>query len=633
MSPLTDISSAEGLDDTSVNSQTPRTLKNPTQHHGQQHQFQQQQPNVGYNHAAIAAKAAVRTVPTSAPAPSIRPIPVQTSAYRTPATTDIPNLTPVPRATQVYEDNPSSVQSSLRSEQKRGFFKRIFSRSKSIKDLSPVDRSPVSSPKDSKFSLRRLSLIRSSSRTSTDRSQSTSRASSIDARGTKRLSTSSRSSLKVNKDLAADVNCNKGDASSSDIPDYKNSTPSNTNSTRIFSPVTEATEADSSHNTLSNTDLPSSNRTISDFNFGETENYNHMTDLKTPLSKNVESAKHSLVGVKSNNSSFFSANEGGKQASNRIIQERDDTHQLQTVKTTETSDFSETDEFDTSMASISKIDSSVAKKQGCDNVVLELGYLSTIVGLGETSFFNSELKRTNTNKSTTTNATTSTGKSNTEKDEHGVMKLSVPTNDTKNVVKKSSWGSIRAKEERKKMVRKLGRKIPFARLRERFDISFDDDDTNSHHTGAESDSESTSYVNKSILEDDDTDFELHSGLDYDSEFFQNLKTKHILPANHEPRHGEIAAGSLKGCMKEGEEESHLFHPKSVDVGFIDDAQYGVTFSNEVYDRSNPDMKKVYVMMTYYPREIRAIRIELNDFKKNEMVVNEASKQYTHTFQV
>ena len=449
-------------------------------------------------------------------------------------------------------------------------------------------------------------------------------------------STSSRSSLKINKNPAIGVSNKEAEVFSTGIPDHKNSTPPNPNNTRIFSPVTEATEVDSSYNTLSNTDLPLSNRTISDFNSGETENYNYMTDLKTPLSnKNNESAKHSLVALKSNNSSFFSANEDMNKASNRITQEKNDTHQLLKVKTAETSDLSETDDFDTSMASISKIDSSVAKKQGCDHVVLELGYLSTIVGLGETNFFNSELKRSNTNRSATTNVTTSTGKSNTEKDEHGTMKLSVPTNDTKSVVKKSSWGSIRAKDERKKMVRKLGRKIPFARLRERFDISFDDDDTNSHHTGHESDAESASYVNRSILDDDDddTDFELHSGLDYDGEFFQNLKTKHILPANYEPRHGEILADSLKGCMKDEEDESHLFHSKRVDVGFIDDAQYGVTFSNEIYDRSNPDMKKVYVMMTYYPREIRAIRIELNEFKKNEMVVNDGSKQYTHTFEV
>jgi hypothetical protein len=39
------------------------------------------------------------------------------------------------------------------------------------------------------------------------------------------------------------------------------------------------------------------------------------------------------------------------------------------------------------------------------------------------------------------------------------------------------------------------------------------------------------------------------------------------------------------------------------------------------------------MMTYYPREIRAIRMELNEYKEKEMEVNEESKQYTHTFLV
>lgn len=651
ISPLTDISSAEGLDDSPVISQN--TLSHSQQ---QQQQQQQLQQKTNYNPAAIAAKAAVRNVSGNTTISPVKRTLTQTSAYRTPAATSSSGMTSIPRVTQAPDNGTPSSQSSPRSDQKKGFFKRIFSRSKSTKIPSPTEKnSPSSSPpKDSKFSLRRISLIRSSSRNSVDRSQCTSRASSIDVRGLSKSSNSSRSSLAVPSKM--NTNGSNNDVNKELSTDYigplnlNNSTQSNIGSMRIFTPVAEATEANSSYNTLSNTDLPLSNRTISDFNSGENENYNYLAELKDPLvSHNTESAKHSLVGVKSNDGSFYSANEDLKNASNRITEEKSEPHQLQKVKTAETSDLSETDDFDTSMASISKIDSSIVKKSGHDRVAIELGYLSTVVGLGETSFFNSGLKKTNTNRSVATNATSatsatsatnatnnthvtnSTGMSNTEKDENGVLKLSIPSSDSRSSDRKSAWGSIKTKDERKRLANKLGRKIPFAKLRERFDISFDDDAA-SHSTGHESDAESASYVNKSIL-DDDTDFDLHSALSYDNEFFHNLKTKHILPADHEPKHVQIRADMLKSCMKDEEDISNLFHQKGVDVGFIDDVQYGVTFSNDIYDRSNPDMKKVYLMMTYYPREIRAIRIELNEFKKNEMVVNEASKQYTHTFQV
>lgn len=669
-SPLTDISSNEDLD-------TPNLIPIKNQFQkismNSQQQLPQQQVNYGnhpilsqkqhkvnsqnseYNNAALAARTAVKNKSVPITGKQHFPTPIASDQQLTSNLKSIPPPTPVP--TNSVSSAQNAKKDSLNSgEKKSGFFRKIFSRSKSNKPNKSISKSNSSSTlssstssdarRDSKFSLRRISLIRTASRTSS-KSQNTSRSSSIDIvrmgepKGMTKQQNSSKSSL---SNSVSNVLPNMHDDNNLDVTN---------NTMRIFTPVTEAGENNSSFNTISNADLPLSNRTISPFNSEESANYDYIIDLKKPIETiyNSDSTKHSLIGTKSENSSFYSANEFAStnnkiddkhnDGSNRIIREKNSynhlrktstqatqitqaTNATQATQNTQYSEKSEGNDFDNSLLSISKIDSKVIRKAGHDKEVVELGYLSTIAGLGETNFFNTRLTTVNTNKSNKSETAYSTSQS--EINENGVIKLSAPgNNENKTIKKKASINSLKVREEKKGLITKLGRKIPFIKLRERFDFSFDDiDDTTSKHDG---------YKNHKILEDEDESIydESDASLNYDNSFFQDLKNKHILPFDYVPKHHEIEA--MESCMKDEDNIENLMHSKNVEVGFVDDIKEGVTFGNDIYDRSNPDMKKVYVMMTYYPREIRAIRIELNDFKKNEMVVNEESKQFTHIFAV
>ncbi|KAG0687246.1 kinase-regulated stress-responsive transcription factor skn7 [Pichia californica] len=639
-----------------------------------------------YNSAALAARAAVKNPGVSR---------VQTIKKST-----VPVVTPTQLKSSASTTGSSSSSAKPTFETKKGgFFKKIFSRSKSTKQLSTppstasteksslpstlpaAQRRPEStdSKKESRFSLRRLSLIRTSSRSS-----NVSRSSSIDLVRigepkvlNKKGNNSVRSSLNNSSKTSLHNSITKPTIEASEnisTPKLDNITNSGM---RIFTPVNETVETNSSFNTLSNTDLPASNLTISNSKlspFNSTDSngmYDYLNDLKSHVGVTSESAKHSLVGIKSDNNSFYSANEQtinspnpnlnyisnstfnsnattNENASNRIIKEKTSNNQLKKISTTATqesqttqgtthtthtdisniSELSHSLDVDHSLLSISKIDSKVLNNVGHDREVVELGYLSTVAGLGETSFFNSALSKSNTNKSgkSVNDNESSNVSTTTEVDNDGVLKLGLPS---KTIKRKPSWNSLKAKEEKKGLITKLGRKIPFVKLREKFDFSFDEYDD---------ESSDEDYKNKNILDDDlkddsysNKDEEENHGLNYDNEFFQGLKNKHVLPSNYEPKHKEI--GTLKSCIKDEDDYEHLLHGKNIDVDFVDDVTYGVTFGNDTYDRYNPDMKKVYVMMTYYPREIRAIRIELNEFKKNEMIVNEESRQFTHTFAV
>ena len=111
-----------------------------------------------------------------------------------------------------------------------------------------------------------------------------------------------------------------------------------------------------------------------------------------------------------------------------------------------------------------------------------------------------------------------------------------------------------------------------------------------------------------------------SHLEYDEDIFSKYK----LPEGpFKPKH--ITASTSSSCI--------YHNKKNANVKFADSITNGITFSSDIYDRSNPDMKKVYIMMNYYPREMRAIRIEINDYKINEMIVDPQSSNYTHLFLV
>lgn len=98
-----------------------------------------------------------------------------------------------------------------------------------------------------------------------------------------------------------------------------------------------------------------------------------------------------------------------------------------------------------------------------------------------------------------------------------------------------------------------------------------------------------------ILDKDLSDLNLGNADECEDEFS-------IIPAEHEPVRRSC---SIKPSWKSGRK---CFEG----VRFSDHVESAPVYT---YDRVNPDMKKVFIMQLYYPREIREIHIELNEFKK------------------
>ncbi|GMM28671.1 hypothetical protein DAMA08_013870 [Martiniozyma asiatica (nom. inval.)] len=99
---------------------------------------------------------------------------------------------------------------------------------------------------------------------------------------------------------------------------------------------------------------------------------------------------------------------------------------------------------------------------------------------------------------------------------------------------------------------------------------------------------------------------------------ENLRAIYAPQSNLEP---------LKSCIKSTDANANA--SKSTNVKFCElKVDLGETWSSDAYDRFNPDMRRMYVMMNYYPREMNVIKREINDFKK-EMEVHENSIENTH----
>lgn len=108
---------------------------------------------------------------------------------------------------------------------------------------------------------------------------------------------------------------------------------------------------------------------------------------------------------------------------------------------------------------------------------------------------------------------------------------------------------------------------------------------------------------------------------YNKEIFQNEQI-------YSPMHSNKSSEQLKSCLK-------LNYSSSLSVKvvkFNQKCRVAETWNDNEYDRKNPDMKRVSVMVTYYPRELIPIRKEINELKK-EMKIHPASIQNTHYLKV
>lgn len=275
---------------------------------------------------------------------------------------------------------------------------------------------------------------------------------------------------------------------------------------------------------------------------------------------------------------------------------------------------------DTSLPSISRIDSAIVRELGDDSELLELGYLSAVAGLGEAAFIGTN-SRTNSARNSLRNSVQQTELLTPKVEEVQTPVITVTKDLTTSPLTKSRTNTSTASSGKTSLTKSLrgtlSRKFSQAsfKLKETFDFSFDDGVGDGVGT---SDDENDAYSFQS-----GDDFHTH-----DNDLFTILKNNGLPVGDYLPSFDQTPARS---CIRHDDEKFSVMKPSG--VGFVDDVKTGYTYGDDLYDRSNPDMKKVYIMMTYYPREIRAIRMELNEYKEKEMEVNEESKQYTHTFLV
>lgn len=124
----------------------------------------------------------------------------------------------------------------------------------------------------------------------------------------------------------------------------------------------------------------------------------------------------------------------------------------------------------------------------------------------------------------------------------------------------------------------------------------------------------------STFEDED---ESTLDLQYNASLFRT-------PSIHSPVH-KTSNGHLKSCLKSSSSnDDSASHGKA--VNFNRKYQLTETWNDDDYDRKNPDMKRVSVMVTYYPRELIPIRKEINELKR-EMKIHPSSVQNTHYLKV
>lgn len=93
---------------------------------------------------------------------------------------------------------------------------------------------------------------------------------------------------------------------------------------------------------------------------------------------------------------------------------------------------------------------------------------------------------------------------------------------------------------------------------------------------------------------------------------------------------------LRSCLgtsqARGAAHGYRGHGARRHVSFNKKCKLIETWNEEEYDRVNPDMRRISVMVTYYPRELIPIRKEINEAKR-EMEIHPDSIANTHYLKV
>ncbi|QPG76006.1 hypothetical protein FOA43_003392 [Brettanomyces nanus] len=283
-----------------------------------------------------------------------------------------------------------------------------------------------------------------------------------------------------------------------------------------------------------------------------------------------------------------------------LLPKDDEDHQslVHSLKLQSTTDIEKNADNHPSISS-SNIDVEVYEPLGDLGTDVELDYLSTIIGLGETSFFKSD----NLN----------VGGDESVKSADGTMISRRKSMRIKSMNKKRSlsYHSVQGAKVQKE-VRDLS-EVPRS-----FDSYY------KHY-------KSRHFCN------DGSDFEiLTEGKPKEPlvgakplRSCLNPSSAHYKQSQYDPRFNN---GYISGRrLRPGRSMDPINRKKTRSVKFSHKISLNETHAPGDYERYNIRMKQMYSFLATHPQKVRSIRHRLNDYKKYEMHVHELSKRYTHFF--